>query len=93
VAVIKRLDEEMGLDEIAQAYLHNVDLILTEGYKSGPKMKIEVSRRKRSHELISAVAELIAVVTDQTFDVPVPRFDLDDVGGIADFLEGEFLSG
>ncbi len=93
VAVIKRLEEEMGLDEIAQAYLHDVDLILTEGYKSGPKMKIEVSRRKRSHELISPVAELIAVVTDQTFDVPVPRFDLDDVGGIADFLEGEFLSG
>ncbi len=93
VAVIKRLEEEMGLDQIAQAYLHDVDLILTEGYKSGPKMKIEVSRRKRSHELISPVAELIAVVTDQTFDVPVPRFDLDDVGGIVDFLEGEFLSG
>jgi len=93
VAVIKRLEEEMGLDEIAEAYLGDVDLVLTEGYKSGPKMKIEVSRRERSQELISPIEELIAIVTDQTFDIRVPQFDLDDVTGIADLIEQRFLTG
>jgi len=92
VAVIKRLEEEMGLDEIAEAYLGDVDLVLTEGYKSGPKMKIEVSRRERSQELISPIEELIAIVTDQTFDIRVPQFDLDDVTRIADLLEERFLT-
>ncbi len=92
VAVIKRLGEEMDLDEIAQAYLQDVDLILTEGYKSGPKMKIEVSRGQRSRHLISSREELIAIVADQSFDVPIPQFDLDDVAGVADLLK-EWLLG
>jgi molybdopterin-guanine dinucleotide biosynthesis protein B len=93
VAVIKRLEEEMGLDEIAQAYLPDVDLILAEGYKSAHKMKIEVSREQRGQQLISPVEELIAVVTDQTFDVSVPHFAMDDVTGVADLLTQRLLTG
>ncbi len=91
VAVIKRLDEEMDLDELAEAYLSDVDLVLTEGYKTGPKMKIEVSRRERTRELVSPVEDLIAVVTDQRFDLDVPHFGLDEVEEIADLLEERFL--
>jgi molybdopterin-guanine dinucleotide biosynthesis protein B len=91
VAVVRRLEEEMALDEIAEAYLRDVDLVITEGYKSGPKMKIEVSRRERGGELVCSAEELIAVVADQAFDVPVPQFDLDEVGGIADLIEEQFL--
>ena len=90
LALIKRLDEEMALDEIA-ALLPDVDIILTEGYKRGDKPKIEVSRRERSSELLCTEEELVAIVTDHPFDLNVPQFDLDDTAGIIDLVEESFL--
>ncbi len=90
LALIRRLDEEMSLDQIAEL-VSDVDLILTEGYKRGDKPKIEVSRRERSSELICAEEELVAIATDQPFAVNVPQFDLDDAVGIIDLLEEKFL--
>ncbi len=81
----------MSLDEIAETYLGDVDLILTEGYKSGPKMKIEVSRRQTSQQLISSPPELMAVVADQQFDIITPHFNLDDASGVADLIEEGLL--
>ena len=91
LAVIKRLDEEMTLDNIVESYLQDVDLVVTEGYKSGAKLKIEVSRRERSREMISSPRELIAVVSDQRFEISVPQFDLDDATAVADLIEERFL--
>jgi len=91
VAVIKPLAEEMALDALVSRYLTDVDLVITEGYKRGPKKKIEVSRRERSQELVSPPEDLIAIVTDQTFDLPVPHFDLDDAEGVADLVARRFL--
>jgi len=34
---------------------------------------------------------LIAVASDQRFDVDVPQFDLGDVAGLADLVEVRFL--
>jgi molybdopterin-guanine dinucleotide biosynthesis protein B len=92
VALIKRLDEEMPLDEIVEAYLRDMDLVITEGYKSGPKKKIEVSRRERSQELVSPQADLMAIVADQAFDLEVPQFGLEDVRGVVDLIIGRFLA-
>jgi len=91
LAVIKRLDEEMTLDHIVEAYLQDMDLVVTEGYKSGAKLKIEVSRQQRSREMISSPQELIAVVSDQRFEISVPQFDLDDATAVADLIEERFL--
>jgi len=91
LAVIRRLDGEMTLDAIVNAYLPDVDLVITEGYKRGPKKKIEVSRREKSRELISPPEDLIAIVTDQTFNLPVPQFGLDEVKEVADFIMQRFL--
>ena len=91
LALIKRLDKEIALDDIVNAYLPDVDLVITEGYKRGPKKKIEVSRRERSRELVSPPEDLIAVVADQAFDLPVPQFGLDEVKEVADFIMQRFL--
>lgn len=91
LALIKRLDREMALSEIA-AFLTDVDIILTEGYKRGNAPKIEVSRRERGGELLCTPDELVAIVSDQSFDLDVPQFGLDDTAGIVDLLEGTFLS-
>ncbi|MBI5956955.1 MAG: molybdopterin-guanine dinucleotide biosynthesis protein B [Chloroflexi bacterium] len=90
LAVIKRTRRELSLDEIAEL-LPDVDIILTEGYKRGPKPKIEVSRRTVSPELLCSPEELVAIVTDQSFPIDVPQFALDDAKGLVDLLEERFL--
>jgi len=92
LALIKRLDREKSLDELL-AYLGDVDLVLTEGYKSGDKPKIEVSRRARGQELLCHEEELLALVTDEAFDMDVPQFEHGDVAGLADLIEKEYLMG
>jgi molybdopterin-guanine dinucleotide biosynthesis protein B len=91
LALVKRLDREMALGEIA-TLLTDVDIILTEGYKRGDAPKIEVSRRERGGELLCTLDELVVIVSDQPFDLDVPQFGLDDTAGIVDWLEGKFLS-
>jgi molybdopterin-guanine dinucleotide biosynthesis protein B len=39
-----------------------------------------------SRELLSAPEELIAVVSDATWNIGVPLFDLEDASGVADML-------
>ncbi|MFQ6001600.1 MAG: molybdopterin-guanine dinucleotide biosynthesis protein B [Anaerolineae bacterium] len=92
LALIKRVDRERSLDELL-AYLGDVDLVLTEGYKSGDKPKIEVSRQARGQELLCHEEELLALVTDQPFDLDVPQFEHGDVAGLADLIEKEYLMG
>jgi molybdopterin-guanine dinucleotide biosynthesis protein B len=92
LALIKRLDREMTLSEVA-AFLTDIDIILTEGYKRGDAPKIEVSRREKGRELVCTPDELVAIVSDQPFDLDVPQFDLNDMTGIVDWLEGRCLSG
>ena len=70
LALIKRLDGEMALGEIA-ALLTDIDIILTEGYKRGDAPKIEVSRKERGGELLCVQDELVAIVSDQPFDLDV----------------------
>jgi len=90
LAIVRRLPEELSLEEIL-AQISDVDLILTEGYKRGPLPKIEVSRQARSHDLLCSEKELVAIATDQEFDLDVPQFHLDDVSGLADLLARKFL--
>ncbi len=69
-----------------------MDVVLTEGYKRGPHPKIEVHRRGRSAELLCDAAEMLALVTDGSWDLPVPQFGLDDVAALGDFLV-DYLGG
>ena len=69
-----------------------MDLVLTEGYKRGPYPKIEVHRSGRSTELLCEAGEMLALVTDRPWDLPVDQFDLDDVPGLCDFLVGALES-
>ncbi len=90
LAMIRRLDRELTLDEIV-ATLPDVDIVLTEGYKRGDKPKIEVSRAAKGKALLCTEEELIALATDQKHNVRVPQFDLDDAEGIVDLLERLYL--
>ena len=92
VAIIKDVDEEETIDRLAMTYFKDVKLILTEGYKKENKPKIEVFRSTVHREpLCKRDDNLIAVMSDTPLDLGVPRFELDDIRGIADFVENRFL--
>ena len=91
VASVRRVDQEPTLDEIAVS-VQSADIILVEGYKWVAKPKIEVVRAARSTEITSPPEDLLAVVTDMDSPLTdIPRFDLDDVPGLADLVESHFL--
>ncbi len=92
LAVVRRLERELTLGEIA-ATISDVDVILTEGYKREARLRIEVSRRANTTELICDRSELLAIAADYPIELGVPVFGLDDAAGLTDFIEREVLRG
>lgn len=87
-AVLGSGDIELGA---LRAMLPPVDLILVEGHKFSGYPKLQVYRRAVGKPLIPGDATLMAVLTDEPVDTPVPRFDLDDPAACAEFLLQTFL--
>lgn len=94
LGMVRQMDHEASLDELL-ALAHDVDILLTEGYRRAGDVRIEVSRRARSTELVCESTELFALVTDNPDLHPgsVPVFELDDAAGLADLVETTFLKG
>lgn len=92
MALIKRVDSEDSLDEFAEQFFSDMDIVLTEGFKSRDKPKIEVYR-SAVHEkpLCGPGDNRVAIASDTPVDVDCPRFDINDAEAIADFIEERFL--
>jgi molybdopterin-guanine dinucleotide biosynthesis protein B len=92
VALIRDVEKDLTLDEIRGKFIQDVDLILSEGYKKDIQPKIEIFRKEKHKELLCTKGDnLIAIVSNQTFEVGVPCFDLDDMKGLSSFIEKKFL--
>jgi molybdopterin-guanine dinucleotide biosynthesis protein B len=73
---------------------HNeMDLVLTEGFKSADKPKIEIYRKENRDYLLCSEEELLAVVSDDEppIEMSKPVFGFQDIFEIVDFLEERFL--
>lgn len=90
-AIFLQTERELPLDQLIAQHYQGVDIVLIEGYRWADKPKIEVQRRARSKDLLCSPEEIVALVSDQEWDVPVPRFHLDDIPALADFLERQFI--
>jgi molybdopterin-guanine dinucleotide biosynthesis adapter protein len=92
VALIRDVEKDLTLDEIREKLIQEVHLILSEGYKKDVQSKIEIFRKEKHQELLCTKEDnLIAIVSDQPFSVGVPCFDLEDMKGLSNFIEKEFL--
>ena len=89
IAILESVTGDQPLDEVL-ARIQGVDVIFTEGYKSGNKPKIEVFRSAVHQGLFSKPEELIAIASDIIFDNGIPCFGLDDAGGLCDLIEEKF---
>lgn len=72
------------------AMIHDVDLILAEGYNQEDLPKIGISRRSTGMGFRLPTTSYIALVSDELPpdlpDTGIPEFDLDDAEGLAAFI-------
>jgi len=64
----------------------DVDVIITEGYKTGPWPKIALMRKENLKPLPLPPEECFAVMADIPVDTPGPFLPLDDAEGLADLI-------
>jgi molybdopterin-guanine dinucleotide biosynthesis adapter protein len=92
VALIRDVEKDLTLNEIRDKLIQDVDLILSEGYKKDVQPKIEVFRREKHKKLLCTKKDnLVAIVSNRKFNVGVPCFHLEDMKGLSNFIEKEFL--
>ncbi len=81
-----RGEPEPSLGELLQR-LAPVDLVVVEGFKREAHAKLEVYRTETGKDLIHpGDATVAAIATDAPGPFPIPRFALDDMQAIADWV-------
>lgn len=92
LALVVDTDKDLTLSEIRERYVRDVDLIITEGYKSESHPKIEVFRSElRREPLCTEDDSLVAIAGDPPPPHTVPVFDLNNPAQLCDFIEERFL--
>src|SRR5512139_3141645 len=92
VALIRDVEKDSTLDEIRKRWVQDVDLLISEGYKNDVQPKIEVFRKEKHKKLLCTKKDnLVAIVSNRKFNVGVPCFQLDDMKGLSNFIEKEFI--
>jgi len=83
------------LEQLTQQYFFDMDLVLAEGFSQASCAKIEVLRKDCNPVARCTVADgLIALATDvEAGDTPQPRFGLNEIDSIAQFIMGWCKSG
>lgn len=87
MALIKKIEREPAPREI-EKMVPDSDIIIHEGFKKAAVNRIEVFRHGISGDLPLCMydASYLALVSDKPYDVSIPRFDLNDANGVAEFL-------
>lgn len=68
------------------AAIHDVDIILVEGYKQEDIPRIGISRKATGKGFPHPMETYVAVVTDEPVNANIPVFGLEDIDAIAAFL-------
>ena len=84
--------QELPVAKLVDHFFGDVDLVLVEGYKQEPLPKIEIFRSAvHSNPLPDPGADLIAMMSDVTFERGIPCFGLQDARPLAEFLVDKIL--
>lgn len=91
LAMVKDLERDLTIEEIAAGYAGDVDLVIVEGYKAAALPKIEVYNVREDLPPVAAKdKDLVALITDSPIPASVPVFPRDDVKAIASFIIRHF---
>ena len=98
VALVEDISRELTLSEVIERYMHEVDLVITEGYKREHMPKVELYVHGRgAPPLATEDPDIIAIATDgpaiaadapvdELIDVHVPVFSRDEPEPIVDLI-------
>ncbi len=90
IGVVMDVDHDHGPAEL-MPFLSRMDIVLTEGYKRGDTPKLEIFRPEAYKEPICRDDEnLLALISDEPLDFGVPRYSIDDIEGVVDFVTKHF---
>ncbi len=94
LALIKDVNRDHRLDELRQHYIDDVDIVLTEGYKSGDKPKIEVFRPGiHDSELCDEGDDLVTtVINEENEGNEEDIFSPEEIDRVASLLEKKYIS-
>ena len=82
----------LGLEDILKS-IHDVDMILVEGYKHSGISQIGLARKAAGKGLVDRPERYVAIVTDEEMQCSVPQFSFDDIEGITDLIRSMITSG
>lgn len=92
LGIIRDVDGDLTIEELVGRYYGDIDLVIAEGYKRLGLPKIEVFRSAlHDTPLPDRDDTWVAMVSDTPGIDGLPCFGLDDVVGLADFLEERFI--
>ena len=77
---------DLSLEQLL-GMVHDVDLILVEGYKNKDLPQIGIARKETGKGFTADISRFIALVTDMEVDTALPCFGLEDISPIADFIQ------
>lgn len=75
----------LSFDEVV-SFVHDVDLIIVEGWKQGCFSQIGISRAATGKGFTHGVSRYAAIVTDEEVECDCPKFGLDDIEEISEFI-------
>lgn len=86
LGIIRDTERDLSVDEVIDQYFGDVDLVITEGYKSGPAPKVEIFRSTAHSTPLERDHTWVAMVSDTNLDCNLPVFSLDAPNDLARFL-------
>lgn len=99
MAMVKRLDFEVNIEDMVNRLFDDVDIVITEGYKRQNKPKIEVIR---FGELLMGECDNLIAIIDNTekkgaFHIPdnlneIPVYELSETEKIVDLIEKKIIN-
>ena len=92
LALVRDVEKELTLNEIAFRHADGTDLLIAEGYKEGDHDKIEIAADLAENNLsCKNDNHVIALISDNKYGLDIPQFKRDDVSEIAKWIVKKFL--
>jgi len=90
IVIIRPTAKPATINEVISLIGSDFDIILGEGYKNADIPKIEVHHGPKS-TLLKGINGLVAVITDKPLNTKLQQFLYEDIRGIADFIENNYI--